>query len=185
MQPPPSISIPGFLGARREPLLDFALARESDFQAATVTLGAGARAVVEGVRRARILHTLGAFEEDFLRSLKAHVEPAQVRLAQPAFSIGRIEAQITASNDGDYFRRHQDGGYDDTRQISYVYFLHSEPRRFQGGELRVLDQTVQPEGDTLILFPSISAHEVLPLSVPSRAFRDSRFTVNGWIHRAK
>ena len=102
-----------------------------------------------------------------------------------AFPLGRIEPQITASNDGDYFRLHQDGGPDDTREISFVYFLHSEPRRFSGGELRILTETVPPCGDTLVLFPSTSPHEVLPLSLPSRAFADSRFTVNGWIHRQK
>ena len=91
--------------------------------------------------------------------------------------------QITASNDGDYFRLHQDGGPDDTREITFVYFLHGEPRPFSGGELKIRDSTVMPLGDTLVLFPSCSVHEVLPVQVPSRQFADSRFTVNGWIHR--
>jgi predicted 2-oxoglutarate/Fe(II)-dependent dioxygenase YbiX len=178
-----SVSVDGFLGDRRQALLDFALGQEQNFHPATVSLGSGTRAVIEGVRRARILHTLGAFEDDFLHRLLERLEPALAALGQRAFPIGHIEAQITASNDGDYFRLHQDGGPDDTRQISFVYFLHNEPHRFSGGELRIGADVVMPQGDTLILFPSVRPHEVLPLSLPSGAFADSRFTVNGWIHR--
>src|SRR5215471_14441601 len=185
MTAPRSISFRNFLGEDRGKLLDFALGREQDFVPATVTLSAGNRMVLEAVRRARILHTLGPFEDGFLRSLTARLSVVLAGLERPSFPIGNIEAQITASNDGDYFRLHQDDGLDGTREISFVYFLHDEPRRFQGGELRILDQTIQPEGDVLIYFPSISPHEVLPLSVPSCAFADSRFTVNGWIHRQK
>jgi hypothetical protein len=116
----------------------------------------------------------GAFEGPFLDRLRERLEP-----------LGRIEVQIAASNDGDYFRLHMDGGPPDTREISFVYFLHGEPRRFTGGELCVAGETVLPEGDTLVFFPSVSPHEVLPLSVPSRTFADSRFTVNGWIHRKR
>jgi predicted 2-oxoglutarate/Fe(II)-dependent dioxygenase YbiX len=174
-----------FLGGERRPMLDFALDQEANFRAATVSIGAGNRVVIEGVRRARILHQLGDFEAPFVARLRELLQPALQQLAHQEFPIGRIEAQITASNDGDYFRLHQDGGPDDTRVISFVYFLHSEPRRFTGGELRVLTKTVLPQGDTLIFFPSLSPHEVLPLSVPTRAFADSRFTVNGWIHRMK
>jgi Rps23 Pro-64 3,4-dihydroxylase Tpa1-like proline 4-hydroxylase len=179
------VSIPNFLSEKRQHLLDFAVGQEQNFHAATVALGSGARAVIEGVRRARILDSLGEFEGPFIGHLRQHLESALDQLEYKRFPIGRIEIQITASNDGDYFRLHQDGGPDDTREISFVYFLHGEPRRFSGGELRILSETVLPQGDTLVLFPSVSVHEVLPLSVPSRAFADSRFTVNGWIHRQK
>jgi len=164
--------IPGFLGSQRQALLDYVLARESQFSAATVSIGNG-RAVVEGVRRARVLETLGPFEEAFL---------GQLRRVAP---LGRMEYQVAASNDGDYFRAHIDGGADDTREITFVYFLHSEPRSFTGGELTIRSGTVvQPEGDTLVLFPSCCVHEVLPVCVPFGAFADSRFTVTGWIHRS-
>lgn len=167
--------IPGFLGSQRSGLLDYVLAHESQFSAATVSIGNG-RAVVEGVRRARVLETLGPFEEAFLERLR--------RPQVLDFPLGRIEHQVAASNDGDYFRAHIDGGPDDTREITFVYFLHSEPRRFSGGELIIRSSTVvQPQGDSLVVFPSCSVHEVLPVRVPSGAFADSRFTVTGWIHR--
>lgn len=179
-----AVEFPNFLAGERQPILDFALSQEASFRTATVNLG-GTHAVIEGVRRAKILDSLGAFEAPFLARLAERLQPALRELAYEEFPIGRIEVQITASNDGDYFRLHQDGGPDGTREISFVYFLHGEPRRFSGGELQVLTKTIAPEGDTLVLFPSVSPHEVLPLSVPSRAFADSRFTVNGWIHRFK
>jgi Rps23 Pro-64 3,4-dihydroxylase Tpa1-like proline 4-hydroxylase len=170
-EPVTTFAEPGFLGGRRQELLDYVLAQESQFSAATVSIGNG-RAVVEGVRRARVLDTLGPFEETFLQRLRQIVP------------LGRFEYQVAASNDGDYFRAHIDGGPDDTREITFVYFLHSEPRRFSGGELTIRSSTVvQPQGDSLVLFPSCSVHEVLPIRVPSGAFADSRFTVNGWIHR--
>ncbi len=169
---PESWALPNFLGGQRQELLDYVLSQEHHFREATVSMG-GARAVVEGVRRARVLESLGSLEDAFLERLRQIVP----------IPHGRIEAQITASNDGDYFRLHQDGGPGDTREITFVYFLHGDPRPFSGGELKIGATTIVPQADTLILFPSCSVHEVLPVEVPSRRFADSRFTVNGWIHR--
>jgi hypothetical protein len=189
-------SVPNFLGSQRQELLDFVLGQEQSFRAATVAQG-DARAVNEAVRRARILDSLGAFEGAFVDHLKEQLPWALDRLGHPEFPFGRIEVQATASNHGDYFRLHQDGGPDATREISFVYFLHDEPRRFSGGELRICrtrwidgrltprDLILPPQGETLVFFPSRQAHEVLPVDVPSQAFADSRFTVNGWIHRTK
>jgi SM-20-related protein len=97
------------------------------------------------------------------------------------------------SNDGDYFRRHDDNtrGCAPTRAISYVYFFHREPRAFTGGELCLhaypgeLDapETVAPAQNQLVLFSSSRPHEVSLVVCPSRAFADSRLTLNGWIHR--
>jgi SM-20-related protein len=172
---PESWVIRNFLEAgQRQALLDYVLGQERHFSEATVSIG-GARAVIEGVRRARVLESLGSLEGAFLERLR-RVTP---------IPPGRIETQIAASNDGDYFRLHQDSGPDDTREITFVYFLHREPRQFSGGELKIRASTMAPQGDTLILFPSSSPHEVLPVEVPSRQFAHSRFTVNGWIHRAE
>lgn len=44
---------------------------------------------------------------------------------------------------------------------------------------------VPPESDTLVAFPSWLRHEVLPVHVPSGAWRDSRFAINCWLHRAR
>ncbi len=188
------VCVPNFLGGARSTLLDFVLGQEQNFHAATVSQGAS-RVVNDAVRRAKILHSLGVHEAAFVDRLQERLAPALDQLGQKSFPIGRIEVQATASNHGEYFRLHIDGGPDSTRQISFVYFLHGEPRRFTGGELRICqtrsvdgrliaaDSLLAPEGDTLVFFLSTQPHEVLPVSVPSQAFTDGRFTVNGWIHR--
>lgn len=68
-------------------------------------------------------------------------------------------------------------------------------RGFSGGELRPFDRGVEqvrwvpaetfreivPEDNLLVLFPSSALHEIRPVRCPSRAFADSRFTLNGWL----
>jgi SM-20-related protein len=74
------------------------------------------------------------------------------------------------------------------------------PRPFTGGELRLYGfpkwatpgeratplpyVDIEPETDTLVIFPSWLRHEVRPVRVPSGAWSHSRFTINCWIHRA-
>ena len=81
------------------------------------------------------------------------------------------------------------------RLLSAVYYFHAEPKAFSGGALRLYPfgakkdedsfADVQPEQNTLLVFPSWAPHEVLPVSCPSGRFSDSRFAVNCWIHRRK
>jgi len=192
------VSQANFLGEQRLKLLEHMIAREKKFASATVIeRGRGKPAVNEKLRRARTLDDLGEFAGLFSEGIKQSLEPVLKRLGVEPFPIARIEMQATASGDGDYFRMHRDGGEDDSRVISFVYFCFREPRRFSGGELRLFDAervkdklvstdrsvTLSPRQDMILFFPSGSEHEVLPVRVPSRAFADSRFTVNGWIHR--
>ena len=155
-------------------------------------------------------------KEDYRRSLSmeapAHVADlvsARIRdrfpqliagLGLRGVTFGRIESQLTANNDGSYFRIHTDAGRNNTltRQLTFVYYFNSEPKGFEGGELRIYDdqirnnklaridsfQVVQPLHNSIVFFQAAIMHEVTPVRVPSKLFRDSRFTVNGWIHRA-
>jgi Rps23 Pro-64 3,4-dihydroxylase Tpa1-like proline 4-hydroxylase len=120
-------------------------------------------------------------------------------LQREPFQVTRDETQITASNDGDFFRWHTDNGSQEvaSREITFVYFFHREPKRFCGGELRIYDsrregdgfvptqnyRAIVPQQNQLVVFPSSLAHEITPVECLSRAFADSRFTVNGWLHR--
>jgi hypothetical protein len=193
-----AVSVANLLGPAREKLLDYVLESEAKFRTATVVAHDDEKLQVdEKVRRARTLDDLGPFAESFRKALIQHLEPALKRLRHPGFPVGRIEMQITASSDGDYFRLHSDSDAKSTREISFVYYFHREPRRFSGGELRLYQskevdgqlipadhpQTLSPRQDMLLFFPSANDHEVLPVRVPSKAFADSRFTVNGWINR--
>jgi Rps23 Pro-64 3,4-dihydroxylase Tpa1-like proline 4-hydroxylase len=193
------VSVANFLGpAERQRLLDHVISQEDDFKPATVIQATSPSPVInEKVRRAKTLDKLAEFEAKFTERIKEQLEPVLKKLGHKAFPLGRIEMQVTASNDGDYFRLHQDSDPKSTREISFVYFFHREPRRFSGGELRIYEtrliddrlipadrsHTLSPRQDTIVFFPSLNEHEVLPVRVPSHAFGDSRFTVNGWIHR--
>jgi SM-20-related protein len=115
------------------------------------------------------------------------------------FTVGNIECQVTASIDGSYFKVHTDAGKDRMvkRQLTYVYYFNREPKGFTGGELRIYDdrirngklaatdsfQVVEPRHNSIVFFQAAVMHEVMPVAVPSKAFRDSRFTVNGWVDR--
>ncbi|MGD1807077.1 2OG-Fe(II) oxygenase [Dapis sp. BLCC M126] len=115
------------------------------------------------------------------------------------FEISEIEVQLTAHNDGCYYKIHNDAGSEKTasREITYVYYFYQEPKAFSGGELRIYDtelkggeainhqnyKTITPANNSIVFFNSRCRHEVMPVVCPSKAFEHSRFTVNGWIRR--
>jgi Rps23 Pro-64 3,4-dihydroxylase Tpa1-like proline 4-hydroxylase len=119
------------------------------------------------------------------------------KLDLPSFSIGNIDSQLTAHNDGDYFKIHNDNGSSETntRVLTYVYYFNQEPKAFSGGELQIYDskiennyyvasdsfQKIEPQNNRIVFFLSRHFHEVLPVKCPSQDFADSRFTINGWI----
>ena len=120
-------------------------------------------------------------------------------LRKRPFPVTALEIQLTASNHAEFFRVHTDNNDDEvrSRELTFVYFFHREPRRFAGGELRVFDtvrtdgvptpakrfQLVYPLQNQIVFFPSPYLHEILPVICPSREFADSRFTVNGWYRK--
>jgi hypothetical protein len=179
-------------------LVDYAVAHAQEFKDSEVFRADSTAPVVDTAqRRSRTLDDLGPFRQEFTERIKEVLAPLLARLKYPAFPLGEIEMQISASGDGDYFRMHRDRDDTDTREISFVYFFHAEPRQFSGGELRIFDneivngksvptdrsQLISPRPGMAVFFPSRNEHEVLPVRVPSKEFRNSRFTVNGWIHR--
>jgi Rps23 Pro-64 3,4-dihydroxylase Tpa1-like proline 4-hydroxylase len=133
---------------------------------------------------------------DRVRRLMPQVLPV---LRVSPIVVGAVEAQITASVDGSFFGVHTDAGRDvPKRHLTYVYYFNRAPKAFTGGELRVYDdvvrngklaraesfQTIDPAHNRIVLFWAKTMHEVMPVRVPSRAFADARFTVNGWINAA-
>lgn len=135
-------------------------------------------------------------KDKILQALPSVLEQVQY----PAFPIGLFEMQLTAHNDGCYYKIHNDSGSPDTatREFTYVYYFHQEPIGFSGGELRLYDtyllsdngfkatdtfQTITPRNNSIVFFDSRLKHEVMPVSCPSKAFTDSRFTLNGWLRR--
>jgi SM-20-related protein len=146
-------------------------------------------------RRSHVLMNLGLHQERFLNRLCSTLPRLLPKLGMEPFPISRMEAQITVSKDGDFFRWHSDNGEGEVaaRQVTFVYFFHREPKGFEGGELRIQDScahdqpgnyyAIVPKQNQVVLFDSSLTHEISPVKCPSSVFADSRFTVNGWISR--
>ena len=179
-----------------EALFKHALSLERAFETAQVYDPSRAQAEH---RRARVTLNTGAFHGLIVDRIIFHLRWILRALGHPHFDVSRVESQLTASNDGDYFRTHNDNTHANfpRRELSYVCFFHCEPRPFDGGELLIHDalerggveepiavrKRIVPEQGAMVVFPSACLHEVLPVRCSSRAFADSRFTLNGWLHR--
>ena len=150
-------------------------------------------------RRSRVLIGLGGHEQMITDRVLTCLPRVLQKWERDPFPISRIETQATASNHGDFFHCHSDNGAEAVaaREVTFVYFFHREPKQFSGGELRIYDsrrennyyvptanyRTIIPEQNQLVLFASGLSHEITPVDCPSGQFADSRFTVNGWIHK--
>jgi len=183
-----------------ESLTRFTLGHEDALQVSEVYSPSAERGVVNyDFRRSRVLIELGEQQDVMLGRIKSVLPQVLERLGMEEFPVANVEAQITASNDGDFFRMHDDNGSEgvSSRQLTFVYFFHREPRQFEGGELRIHDahlkqgayvsdvtyETITPQQNRIVFFPCEMQHEITPVKCPSQLFADSRFTLNGWLRR--
>jgi Rps23 Pro-64 3,4-dihydroxylase Tpa1-like proline 4-hydroxylase len=181
-------------------LLDFTLARESTFtDTRVISPGQKVGDVNYNERRSTIVYEFEPFQSLIVDRVQAALPLVLDKLEHPRFPITNIEAQLTATNDGQFFRAHNDSAHEDLvlREITFVYYFCRYEGCFTGGDLRIFDtvtdggrysaaetyRTVAPRPNQVVFFASLLMHEVMNTNVPSRAFADSRFTVNGWIHR--
>jgi SM-20-related protein len=188
-----------FLGPQElEELTRFTLEHESDFSASSVVSPNAESGVVNyDHRRSRVLMDLGHHENVMLDRIKSVLPMVLDKLGMEEFALTGVEAQVTASNDGDFFHFHSDNGSERvrSRHLTFVYFFHREPRQFDGGELRIHDshledgtyvsddtyQTIAPQQNQIVFFPCELLHEITPVKCASQQFADSRFTLNGWL----
>jgi len=101
------------------------------------------------------------------------------------------DLSVTLHGPGDMYVPHVDRGEGyDTRRLSYVYYLHREPKAFTGGDLVLLDggsdalayTRLSPVANSLVLFPSDRVHGVTRLgSCPDDPLA-GRWTLHGWFH---
>ncbi|MEG4627343.1 2OG-Fe(II) oxygenase [Microcoleus sp. w1-18aA5] len=180
--------------AEKNKLLKYVLAKESEFVSTSTSTNA------EDYRRSMVLHSFPEFSELMVNRIKAILPDVLKSLNIPSFSLGEIEAQLTMHNDNNFYKLHNDSGSPDTasRFFTYVYYFYREPKAFSGGELQIYDskiennfyvadktfRTVEPRNNSIVFFLSRYMHEVLRVSCPSKAFADSRFTINGWVRKA-
>jgi Rps23 Pro-64 3,4-dihydroxylase Tpa1-like proline 4-hydroxylase len=181
-----------------EKLVGYTLRHESQFKNSEVIAPTGETGVKDySHRRSRVLMELGEQEDVILARIRQVLPLVLDQLEMDEFPITRTEVQITASNDGDFFRAHCDDAQQliASRRLTFVYFFHRDPMRFSGGELRMHDsrgnddhsgtgsyETIVPQQNQIVFFPCSTLHEITPVRCTSREFADSRFTVNGWLH---
>ncbi len=152
-------------------------------------------------RQSLVLQPPSELEKMIVIKIRSIMPEIIAKLKIQTFTVSRIECQVTANTDGSFFHVHTDAGYNDTikRLLTYVFYFNQAPKAFTGGELRVYDdqirngklarldssfQTIEPRHNSIVFFHAAVMHEVLLVQVPSKQFRDSRFTVNGWVHQA-
>jgi 2OG-Fe(II) oxygenase superfamily len=207
LQPAPFACVPDLLPrAQRDAAFDALATRREAFEAAATTLGVRR----DGRSALSLPGAAGALGEQLVYTLLAAVmrawRDARTRLRLPEFSITELELQATAYLDGGFFRPHRDIGPHNTRRVTWVYYLHREPRAFDGGDLLLYDTDVArshepgaaasgsplferglctrlpPRDNQLVLFASEYFHEVTETACASPHFADCRFTLHGWLH---
>ena len=179
-------------------LLDWVASNEAAFQASSVQGRTGDAAVTgydlrqRKSQRCALPDSLQSRFHDAIAGALPVIAP-KIGLKVP--EVYEFETEVVAHNDGDFFKRHVDtvvkSESGSSRFISAVYYFCNTPPAFTGGELRLhalsgkRTSDVTPQDNTLAVFPSFFPHEVLPISVPSSAFEDSRFNINCWIRVRK
>ncbi|MEM9002791.1 MAG: 2OG-Fe(II) oxygenase [Cyanobacteria bacterium P01_F01_bin.86] len=176
-------------------LIEHAVAEAAAFSATTTMTQ------TDEYRRSKVRFNFPEFADLVRAQIGDRLSAVLSALKLEPFPLHHIEAQLTAHNDGDYYKLHNDGGgkpETKTRMLTYVYYFYREPKPFGGGELVIYDtklennrfvkagdtyKIVEPRNNSVVFFPSRCLHEVLPIHCPSEAFADSRFTINGWLHR--
>lgn len=190
---PPHRVLQGFLDAAEvERLLEHVAVREAAFAATRIGRETGAR-IDPAARVSTSLHDLGAFGPLFRKRLGGMADELIAGLRLSPFATAWIELELVAHGDGAFYRRHidtqtaTDRSY--VRVLSGVYYFRGEPKAFTGGALRLYavgdpDRFVdiEPDHNTLLVFPSWALHEVRPVSCPSGRFIDSRFAINCWLN---
>ena len=198
----PFVRLAGFLGAaEHEQVMDFAQANLASFQESHVLRGVE-QAYDTTVRSSRVAMEPKEIASWFKPLVVAALPQVFARLGCEAFEVAKVELQMTAHLDGDFYAMHNDNshghrqGHDsDGRRISFVYYFCREPKRFTGGDLRLFDtdlkrgafrkevfSRVAPDDNTIVFFPSAAMHEVGRLEMQSLDSADGRFTLNGWLH---
>jgi SM-20-related protein len=184
---PLHVEIENFLPAEENAeLLQYAIENRDRYKPGSVTSNE------PGYRKSEVLFEVAAskWKEIFASRLRLLMPHVIRTLAVAEFTPGDFEIQLTASNDGAYFKPHADSGDYATnfRHVTFVYYLHRMPKPFLGGNLAIYATeqsavpaySIEPRNNTLVMFRSPLRHEVEPVHCPTHAFADGRFTVNGW-----
>src|ERR1700683_5783563 len=174
-------------------VLEHVLGRTRAFRRTRIITRGNRGRVDSRYRRSRELADLGEFGHVFTQRIRSYLPWVVQTVGSPPFLVRKTIARVTASNDGDFFKKHTD--LCKGRVITFVYYFYRKPKRFAGGELRLYRtslnngrpvaadsfDTVMPLQNHIVFFPSFLVHEVRRVRCRSGAIEDSRFAVTGWI----
>ena len=133
----------------------------------------------------------------FLKKISSRLPKLWMCLQVKPFNISQKEIQLTMHLNGEFFKLHKDcsdKGRSKARRITFVYYFHSLPRRFKGGDLLLFDTDLEedycypkytridPLNNSIIFFPSNFYHQVTPINCETDNIEHGRFTINGWLH---
>jgi Rps23 Pro-64 3,4-dihydroxylase Tpa1-like proline 4-hydroxylase len=199
---PPYSLVRNFLSAEQHAgLLNWALQSQPLLELSTV---GGERRVDPESRLSRSL-TISSKHQPWRDMLRDRVEASKDELFAGAglkpFRISKIELELVVYLDGAHFAAHRDTQRSGTnshsdRVLTGVYYFHAEPKGFTGGTLRLIRfgcETaspgdyieIEPEQNTLLVFPSWTVHEVTPVQCARDDLRSARLAINCWLHRAR
>jgi SM-20-related protein len=178
-----------------EKLLKYAIENEAKYKPSMVYRNGEIQ--MSKWRISSTLNDLGEFSDPFKEKILATLPEILNGLGMQKFPIRDIELSITAHGDGAFFGQHIDTRVHEKteypRMISAVFYMHTTPKKFDGGNLKLFPipvgestdepKEIAPDHNSIIIFPSIAPHEVLPVHAPNVEFRDCRFGLNCWIRR--
>jgi Rps23 Pro-64 3,4-dihydroxylase Tpa1-like proline 4-hydroxylase len=198
------VRIPDFLSHdEHQRLLDHAIANQDAFLDSEVLTAHGKSQMDYGFRKSRTLFgpEVEKIWELFDERLHGLLPFVRRELGLSWFPLGRVERQLTAHSHEGFFAPHRDTGHAETadRRISCVYYFHSNPQCFTGGDLRLYDNwvtdrgssaaasytTLTPLDNSIVFFRSDTFHEVRAVHRESEEFRDSRFAMTIWFREGK
>ncbi len=141
---------------------------------------------------------LGELTDAFRDVVKEHSSRLMEELGVSPFQVHGIELELAAHRHGSFFRRHIDtvtraarDVRSSDRIVTGVYYFHTIPKKFEGGELALAPlgrgepKLVEPHDNRLVAFASFVPHEVREVVIADNDFSHARFAVNIWLHRAR
>lgn len=179
------------MGRVEDALLDYAFTRENQFEDSTTSDSK------ESYRKSKVFYI--TYEDQLFEWWKSLIVPHCERKFFnniQDLNYSDIEIQLTHHGESNYYKAHRDSEevYEGTknRVITFVYYFYIEPKRFDGGNLKLYDDDnnnhvlIEPISDTLITFLSKTLHEVTNVNYKDMEsekndFKSGRFTINGWI----
>jgi SM-20-related protein len=197
---PPHQVIKGAFGQElANRLMSYAVSNQGRFEGTLVDTPQGSQ-LDPSFRVSSKLAEWGAQRLEVEQRMRALFPDLSIKMRATPFELYTIELELVAHGDGAFFGRHIDAytgkgaPVDYQRMLSAVYYFHSQPKAFSGGILRLFALAalagqevefldLEPEHDTLVVFPSWVPHEVRTVSCPSGSFVDSRFAINCWFCR--